>query len=387
MSASSQELRPRGRRSATPQTQIMESDQQAVAPKPKSNAPKSLAESTRPRDAARRARLVGASQVSQGGSKAAPMDSRRAGFPAIPAAPQTAPSAGARPVSAQTAPKATPSAAARGLKQSLNSVAANSVAAGELNSAATQRLTRPQSLTRAELRRGGRRSAAALKQDAAWRSAKSAQRGGIVLAAAGLALAVVAPNAAGSLAVNAPLANGLPSSSAPISAAADVSLDFSETKTSSKADPDGKLRQVLSASADKVTPTASKGTLSSPLDKLSMTSPYGYRVNPLTGASGELHTGQDYAASCGSNVYAAAGGTVSFASWHQYGGGNRVVIDHGNGLSTTYNHNTSLKVQVGQKVSRGDLIALSGTTGNSTGCHVHFEVMVNDKTIDPLGWL
>lgn len=353
MSASSQELRPRGRRSATQRpveteqlvTPAVDSDfrqptipaRPAFAPAAQAVLSNSATASLRPRDAARRARQSGAAES--------------ASAQRLTPAPKTP----LNDAASQVFPVATPSAAAQGL-------------------------------TRVAVRRG-QRNAAALPEKSGWRSAKSAQRGGIALAAAGLALAVVVPNAAGSLAVNTPLANGLPSSVGTISAAADATVDFSAAKTSSKADPDGKLRQVLAVSADKVAPTASKGTLASPLDALRMTSPFGYRVNPLTGASGELHTGQDYAASCGANVYAAAGGTVSFASWHQYGGGNRIVIDHGNGLSTTYNHNTSLNVQVGQKVNRGDLIAQSGTTGNSTGCHVHFEVMVNDKTVDPLGWL
>ena len=82
-------------------------------------------------------------------------------------------------------------------------------------------------------------------------------------------------------------------------------------------------------------------------------------------------------------MLAAASGKVTFAGWHAYGGGNRVVIDHGNGLETTYNHLSSSSVQVGQKVNRGDAVALSGTTGASTGCHLHFEVMVNGEVVDP----
>ena len=74
-------------------------------------------------------------------------------------------------------------------------------------------------------------------------------------------------------------------------------------------------------------------------------------------------------------------------NFHQYGGGNRVVIDHGNGLETTYNHLSSFSVKEGQTVSRGEAIALSGTTGASTGCHLHFEVQVNGEVVDPTGWL
>ncbi|WP_428985707.1 M23 family metallopeptidase [Sinomonas terricola] len=115
-------------------------------------------------------------------------------------------------------------------------------------------------------------------------------------------------------------------------------------------------------------------------------SPFGYRVSPIGGAR-EFHRGQDFVAQCGSTVRASSAGTVTFAGWHPFGGGTRVVIDHGNGLETTYNHLSSFSVSVGQKVGRGDAVALSGTTGASTGCHLHFEVMVNGEVVDPVGWL
>lgn len=89
---------------------------------------------------------------------------------------------------------------------------------------------------------------------------------------------------------------------------------------------------------------------------------------------------------CGSPVKASAAGTVVQAGWAGHSG-NRVRVDHGNGLETTYNHNSSLKVSVGQKVKRGQVVSLSGTTGNSTGCHVHLEVLVDDTPVDPAGWL
>ncbi len=234
----------------------------------------------------------------------------------------------------------------------------------------------------------GRRSAALstdVRKATALRSPKIAQRSGLVLAAASLSLAVLVPGTAATFAPAA--AQSSAGSSAAVSADATAELSFSRPGSTGSLDPDSKLHEALSVSAAKVTPAAAKGSLAAPLTKLVPTSPFGYRVNPLTGAMGELHTGQDFAIACGTDVFAAAGGTVTFAGWHSGGGGNRVVIDHGNGLSTSYNHNSSLVVKVGQKVSRGELVALSGTTGASTGCHVHFEVMVNDKTVDPMGWL
>jgi murein DD-endopeptidase MepM/ murein hydrolase activator NlpD len=77
---------------------------------------------------------------------------------------------------------------------------------------------------------------------------------------------------------------------------------------------------------------------------------------------------------------------VIFAGW-MGGYGNLVVIDHGNGLSTAYGHNSSLTVSVGQSVATGTVIAYSGSTGHSTGPHVHFEVRVGGTPVDPLGYL
>lgn len=120
-----------------------------------------------------------------------------------------------------------------------------------------------------------------------------------------------------------------------------------------------------------------------------ITSPYGMRVHPLTGVY-KLHSGTDFGASCGAGAHAASGGTVESAG---YAGayGNQVVIDHGtiNGLdvSTTYNHLSGFSVSAGQSVSAGEQIGLVGTTGSSTGCHLHFEVLVNGEFTDPMGWL
>ncbi|MCQ9164166.1 M23 family metallopeptidase [Arthrobacter sp. STN4] len=120
-----------------------------------------------------------------------------------------------------------------------------------------------------------------------------------------------------------------------------------------------------------------------PLAALTVTSPFGYRSNPLTGAGGELHTGIDFAGTCGTAVFASGAGTVTEAGWSQYGGGNRIVVDHGGGIKTTYNHLESIGVSVGQQVGAGAQIAGVGSTGNSTGCHLHFEVMVDGQTVDP----
>ncbi len=215
------------------------------------------------------------------------------------------------------------------------------------------------------------------------------QKAGIALAATGLILTVTVPVTSPVMASNADGSGALSAAVQPdVTAAAAAKVDFSRTAVTTKGDPDGKLKQLLSAqSVGSITRAASAGTLGAPLDQMVTASPFGYRVSPITGGAGEFHRGQDYVAQCGTQVHAAASGTVTFNGWHPYGGGNRVVVDHGNGLETTYNHLSSSSVTVGQKVSRGDVIAMSGTTGASTGCHLHFEVMVNGDVVDPLGWL
>jgi murein DD-endopeptidase MepM/ murein hydrolase activator NlpD len=101
---------------------------------------------------------------------------------------------------------------------------------------------------------------------------------------------------------------------------------------------------------------------------------------------GTMHRGLDIAAGTGTPVQAAGAGTVRSAGW-QNGYGNTVVIDHGDGTSTLYAHNSSLAVQAGQRVEAGTVISKVGSTGDSTGPHLHFEVQVNGEKIDPRPWL
>lgn len=122
-----------------------------------------------------------------------------------------------------------------------------------------------------------------------------------------------------------------------------------------------------------------------PVSSRHITSPYGWRNNP-TGAGTQIHIGQDYAIPCGSPVYATADGTVIQSAWAGHSG-MRVTVDHGSSVRTGYSHNSSLIAKVGEHVKQGQLIALSGTTGNSTGCHVHFEVIINGRWNDPRNFL
>jgi murein DD-endopeptidase MepM/ murein hydrolase activator NlpD len=111
------------------------------------------------------------------------------------------------------------------------------------------------------------------------------------------------------------------------------------------------------------------------------TSRFGYRISPFTGRSA-LHAGLDIAAAPGSPVYATADGIVTFAGYDE-GYGKMVTIDHGYGVTTRFGHNSQIYVQVGQRVSRWDVIASVGNTGRSTGPHCHYEVRVNGVPRDP----
>ena len=101
---------------------------------------------------------------------------------------------------------------------------------------------------------------------------------------------------------------------------------------------------------------------------------------------GSLHPGIDIGAEMGAPIHAAASGRVILAGYSG-GYGNLIVIDHGNGLATAYAHQSRLGASVGQEVSQGDVIGYVGSTGFSTGPHLHFEVRVNGLPVDPMGYL
>lgn len=101
---------------------------------------------------------------------------------------------------------------------------------------------------------------------------------------------------------------------------------------------------------------------------------------------GRRHTGIDIGADSGTEILAAAGGTVTF-SGQMSGYGNYIIIDHGNGVETAYGHCSKLLAEKGENVRRGDKIALVGSTGNSTGPHLHFEIKINGEFVDPLNYV
>jgi murein DD-endopeptidase MepM/ murein hydrolase activator NlpD len=116
-----------------------------------------------------------------------------------------------------------------------------------------------------------------------------------------------------------------------------------------------------------------------------LSSYYGFRTDPFTGRK-ELHKGLDFAGKMGSDVVAVASGVVTWAG-KRYGYGNLVEINHGNGYTTRYGHNKKVLVHVGDTVKKGQVLAKMGSTGRSTGPHVHFEVRRNGKTVDPIRYI
>lgn len=118
----------------------------------------------------------------------------------------------------------------------------------------------------------------------------------------------------------------------------------------------------------------------------SLESGFGGRRNPFGGSSYENHEGQDIEAEMGTPVVAAASGTVIIACT-QNGYGNVVYIDHGNGLSTRYGHLSHIDATVGQTIARGEVLGRVGSTGRSTGPHLHYEVRINNDPVNPRAYL
>ena len=113
---------------------------------------------------------------------------------------------------------------------------------------------------------------------------------------------------------------------------------------------------------------------------------FGGRRNPFGGSGWEFHSGQDIEAPWGAPVVAGASGRVSFVGW-QNGYGQLVVVDHGGGLTTRYGHLSHIDVELNQIVSRAQLLGKVGSTGRSTGPHLHYEVRINDQAVNPLPYL
>lgn len=116
-----------------------------------------------------------------------------------------------------------------------------------------------------------------------------------------------------------------------------------------------------------------------------VTSTFGFRIHPIFGEN-EFHSGLDIANAMNTPVYATADGTVRLCDW-QSGYGRLIILDHGYGLRTCYGHLLKILVKSGEKVKRGSLIGLMGSTGTSTGYHLHYEVQFNGNTVNPVRYL
>ncbi|MDO5878126.1 peptidoglycan DD-metalloendopeptidase family protein (plasmid) [Paenarthrobacter sp. SD-1] len=192
-------------------------------------------------------------------------------------------------------------------------------------------------------------------------------------------------------------ASGTVTAGAPVQAPVGASISYERPAVTTKQAPlpvpaktevaaSGAVAPKSVAAAPAPAQPVSAARLGAPLAGMSVSSPFGIRTSPISGA-GELHTGLDLVAACQTAVFAAGAGTVVEAGWSPYGGGNRIVVDHGNGLKSTYNHLASIETSVGATVTPGQRLAAAGTTGNSTGCHLHFEVLLNGQTVNPQGWM
>lgn len=128
-----------------------------------------------------------------------------------------------------------------------------------------------------------------------------------------------------------------------------------------------------------------EATFGYPVDTIDITDYFGYRIHPITGEY-KMHTGVDFAVPYRSNIYAAESGQVVVATYDR-SFGREIIIQHGSNVQTLYAHNSVLLVKVGQMVEKGQIIALAGSTGDSTGNHCHFGVSVNGVWVDPLLYL
>jgi murein DD-endopeptidase MepM/ murein hydrolase activator NlpD len=123
-----------------------------------------------------------------------------------------------------------------------------------------------------------------------------------------------------------------------------------------------------------------------PVKGTAFTSGYGIRSDPFKGRAA-MHAGIDLAGPVGTPIYATADGTVGRSEWNSGGYGNLVELEHGRGIQTRYGHLSKSMVTAGQKVKRGDVIALMGSTGRSTGSHLHYEVRIDGKAVNPVPFM
>ena len=162
----------------------------------------------------------------------------------------------------------------------------------------------------------------------------------------------------------------------------DRRVEFEDKVAALRAESTALTQLILGRQTDEGT---TPGSISMPIPGATITSSFGPRVHPVYGTT-RMHNGIDFRGATGTPIQAAADGTVLF-SGVRGGYGNAIVIDHGGHLSTLYGHQSQLLVAYGETVSRGQVIGRVGSTGLSTGPHLHFEVRLNGTPVNPLNYL
>ncbi|TIX81179.1 MAG: M23 family metallopeptidase, partial [Mesorhizobium sp.] len=173
-----------------------------------------------------------------------------------------------------------------------------------------------------------------------------------------------------------------------------VDSDFGKSDTGGPLIPldssmtfDSKVRELDEAldALDRLKTEARRLPLANPAPGRSVTSPFGVRTDPLLGTAA-LHSGMDFRAPTGMPAKVTAPGVVVKAGWNG-GYGRMVEVDHGNGFATRYGHLSKINVTVGKRLNAGDVIGKTGSSGRSTGPHLHYEIRHNGEAIDPLRFL
>jgi murein DD-endopeptidase MepM/ murein hydrolase activator NlpD len=171
-----------------------------------------------------------------------------------------------------------------------------------------------------------------------------------------------------------------------LQAPAGVGGPFEPVETVRAADPNFKALFNSWAKLDSLEQGTVAIPSAEPVHGTNFTSGYGVRSDPFRGRAA-MHAGIDLAGAIGTPIYATADGVVGRSEWNSGGYGNLVEIEHGHGIQTRYGHLSKSMVTAGQKVKRGDLIALMGSTGRSTGSHLHYEVRIDGKAVNPVPFL
>ena len=157
-------------------------------------------------------------------------------------------------------------------------------------------------------------------------------------------------------------------------------------ESATKADPTFKALFNSWKKLDQLQDSAIAVPADKPVKTAAFTSSFGVRSDPFKG-SAAMHAGIDLAGPVGTPIYATADGMVGSAGWHNGGYGNLIKLDHGRGIETRYAHLASVAVRAGQRVKRGDLIGRMGSTGRSTGSHLHYEVRIDGRAVNPIPFM